>query len=179
MRFFRNINWWVVGVTVAILLLVLWVKPLGSDGAAWNEASRQAADAYEAGKFAEAESHANAAMRSLNASDLSDVRVGDTAMLLGMIYEKTDRAEKSAEAYRRAVDVYRTSLGPASPRVGDALLALATVHATQSQWREAEAAASAALKNFHLSSPRPDKVAAAESLLTTAEAARRNPTTQP
>lgn len=176
-NFFRNIKWWLVVIVLAVLILVIWVRPLGRTGAGWDEANRAAVEALEAGKLVDAEKLANAAMRSLDASDLSDVRVGDSFMLLGMIYEKTNRPEKAAEAYRRAVDVYRTSLGASSPAVGDALLSLATVHSSQSQWAETEAAASAALKNFQMSdSPRADKVAAAEALLTAAR--QKAPTTQ-
>ena len=96
--------------------------------AAWRKNCDGARQAFQQGKYAEAEKLLLAAARQAEAFGPRDPRLAATLNLLGDTYLKQDKLAPSGLVLRRALAIREKALGEADPVVAQSLTLLASVY---------------------------------------------------
>ena len=99
----------------------------------WKAQFEAGRDAMAAGNFQQAEQNLQQALEhAVNISE-RDSSYGDTALLLGQVYRRTERLSEADDMSKKAFEYYSSVFGPTDPRTIQAHLAIVLSHPEESQ----------------------------------------------
>jgi len=122
---------------ILIFTLVLFSIGCAKDSA-WEAASEGGRRAYEAGRYAEAATHYEAALQEARHFAAQDPRLVTTLENLGLVYEMLGRYQEAEPLYERVWEIRKETLGNKHPSVAIAIEKLAGVYEAQEKYADAE-----------------------------------------
>lgn len=128
----------VVCLTGASSLFVLGCTDSSDPSARWEKESAKASEAFQEGRYAEAETLLTAALKEAESFETEDPRLVVTLNNLARLYDDQKKYAEAESLYRRILAIDEKTLGPDNPNMATTLYRLATLKQAQGKYAEAE-----------------------------------------
>ena len=104
----------------------------------WDKYTRAGREAYEQGRYTEAEEMVLVALKEAKSFGAQDARLATSVNDLAVLFQAQERYEEAEPLHRRALEVREKTLGPEHPDVALSLNNLAMLYQVQRRYEAAE-----------------------------------------
>ena len=105
---------------------------------AWEKYMKAGTEAYQKGRYSDAEEQFKAALKEAEKFREQGLRVGGSLNSLALLYHAQGKYAEAEPLFRRALPILEKALGPQHPLVAGSLDDLALAHKEQGKYGEAE-----------------------------------------
>ena len=121
-----------------VLSLLLWPASCAAPETSWERSNAAGMQAYQQGRYGEAEQHLTAALREAEKFGEQDPRLATSLNNLATLYQYQGNYPEAEPLIQRSLAIWEKALGPEHPDVALSLNNLAGLYKTQGKHSQAE-----------------------------------------